>query len=380
MVLRVHILSDKWSSQNTRAFLYPLIRHAPKIRKKGASINFFYDVNDPGLVDCDVLALNSNYWRGSWRQDDPSALEKIAKIAAKAPATIYFDRSSGPANLDPELFPLVEMYCKSSLLKDRQLYLRPLYGQRQFTDYYHREFGVEDTVVTRSRPLSNEADLEKLRLGWNTGLANYSVFGPKLVNMYRRIPARLWMLPTPHFADPGASRTVPVSCRMNIEYDYETLSYQRRRLSEMLANFKRTGRIGKLAYVRELAHSKVVASPFGSSEINYKDFEVFITGGALLKPDMSHIETFPDLFEDGVTYFSHAWDFKDLENKLQTILADDDSRIEVARAGQARYRKAVATNEGGEAFVDRFVALVREASAIAQPQRSTNFNAKQGKR
>ena len=65
--------------------------------------------------------------------------------------------------------------------------------------------------------------------------------------------------------------------------------------------------------MKELRQSKVVLSPFGRGEITLKDFEVFLTGGMLLKPSMEHMDTWPNFYTDGVTYQSHNCD---LEEKI----------------------------------------------------------------
>ena len=43
--------------------------------------------------------------------------------------------------------------------------------------------------------------------------------------------------------------------------------------------------------------TKVVISAFGLGEIILKDFETFLTGGMLMKPDMSHMETWPNFMK-----------------------------------------------------------------------------------
>ena len=99
---------------------------------------------------------------------------------------------------------------------------------------------------------------------------------------------------------------------MGLHYKYETVAYQRKKTAQLLASYRRTDRLAKSAYFRELRNSKIVASPFGLSEINYRDFETFICGALLLQPDMSHIETYPDLYCPGETFVSHGWDFDNL--------------------------------------------------------------------
>ena len=118
-------------------------------------------------------------------------------------------------------------------------------------------------------------------------------------------------------------------------------------------------RIGRWAYFSELKKSKLVVSPFGYGEINYRDFEAMLCGAALLKPDMSHMETWPDLFQAGQTLYVHAWDFSDLDAVIGRALADDRRRRDIAREAQRRYIASLAPASGGRDFALRFDRLIQ---------------------
>jgi len=148
---------------------------------------------------------------------------------------------------------------------------------------------------------------------------------------------------------------------MALSYKYKTVEYQRRKMAGILAAHRRTDRISKWRYFSELKNSKVVASPFGYSEINYKDFETFICGALLLKPDMTHLETYPSLYLEGETYAPHSWLLEDVPEILAEILDNYGSYLEIARQGQETYRFHVATEDGWEQFADRFASLISAA-------------------
>lgn len=244
--------------------------------------------------------------------------------------------------------------------------MRPLYGLREFTDYYHREFGVEDEPPVLSPAVQDANDLSKLRLSWSTALANYAMLGPRLSALYMHLPLDRLMRPTSRCHSPRAARPIAVSCRMGLTYKHNSVAFQRQRMAELLTAHRRTDRISKPAYCRELRESQVVISPFGYSEVNYKDFETFLAGAALMKPDMSHLETYPDLFDDGVTYVSHRWDFSDLEEKIDGLLQDNERRIAIAEAGQQRYRAVTVGRQARQGFARYFSALLREAEAAPE--------------
>ena len=58
-----------------------------------------------------------------------------------------------------------------------------------------------------------------------------------------------------------------------------------------------------------------------------------MTGAVLVKPDMSHLETLPDLYRPGETYLPVRWDFSDLGDVVGSALADADLRRRLATAG-----------------------------------------------
>ena len=80
--------------------------------------------------------------------------------------------------------------------------------------------------------------------------------------------------------------------------------------------------------------TKVVISAFGLGEITLKDFETFLTGGMLMKPDMSHMETWPNFYENNITYVPFRWDFKDLHDVIESILGDEDLLSEISNESQ----------------------------------------------
>jgi hypothetical protein len=358
--LRIHILSEAFGNQNTRAFLFPILRHRRALQQAGVSLRLFFDV-EPALTDCDVLAVNNKWLTPMWQTDRPRAVNLIASLADKVARLVYFDRSSTAGSLDPEVVPLVSSYCKTALFRDRRLYTRPLYCGRLFSDYYHHRYGARDVNPAPSTVLNDPALADRLELSWNTALADYSLLGPRLSALYGRVALSPLLSGPWRMTPPASQRPIAVSCRMNMSYIHDTIAFQRRRMSEALQAYRRSDRISKLSYFRELRRSRIVASPFGTSEINYKDFEVFITGGTLLKPDMSHLETWPNLYTAGVTYAAHDWDLEDLQAVIDDLLADPKRQIEIARAGQERYRAHTCGHIARERFVERFLQLLRPA-------------------
>ena len=85
-------------------------------------------------------------------------------------------------------------------------------------------------------------------------------------------------------------------------------------------------RVSAEEYYQEMMKSKICISPFGYGEICWRDFEAILCGALLVKPDMSHVETYPDIFEPYRTYVPVQWDFSDLEDKCEYYLTREDDR------------------------------------------------------
>jgi hypothetical protein len=83
-------------------------------------------------------------------------------------------------------------------------------------------------------------------------------------------------------------------------------------------------------YLAELRRSKLCFSPFGYGEVCWRDYEAMMTGSLLLKPDVSHLVTDPDVFVPGETYVPLAWDFSDLADKVDYYVRHEDERRTIA--------------------------------------------------
>jgi hypothetical protein len=86
-----------------------------------------------------------------------------------------------------------------------------------------------------------------------------------------------------------------------------------------------------------------------------------MAGALLLKPDMSHLKTWPDYYEPYVTYVPYAWNFSDLEEKVIDILENVNKYEEIARNGQQRFLDSLSP-QGGERFAEHFAQLIARVS------------------
>jgi len=351
--LLLHVLSPGFTSPNGRAFLFPLIAYRRALAEEGISLRLFRTAG-PELADCDVLLVDRKAHEPLWPTRGDAILAEFARWAERT-RVVFCDTSDSAGWLHAALLPIVHVYAKGQLLRDRTAYGTPHYGFRAFADYYHRTLGIEDEQPAWSEPVGDVTLLSKLRVAWNTGLADYSLFGPFRMALFERMPLPILLNFPRDFVPPSSDRPHAVSCRFGTAYARDTVAVQRRLISERMAGRMQTAKIPRRRYIAELRQSKVVVSPFGWGEITLKDFEVFLTGGLLFKPDMSGIETWPDLFADGVTCVTHRWDLDDFETVLDGILADYRHFLPLAEEGQARYARHLS----GPGAASLFVAQLR---------------------
>lgn len=118
----------------------------------------------------------------------------------------------------------------------------------------------------------------------------------------------------------------------NYEYMNLTSVYydeHRRRLLETLNHDKynivkreRGVRIPQQQFYENMYNSKIVMAPIGYGEMAVRDIEAASFGSILIKPDMSHVNSYPFIYEDGVTYIACKYDWSDVEEKIDYVLSN----------------------------------------------------------
>ena len=358
--MKIHILTRGFDSPNGIAFLFPLHVHRRRLADLGLTFRCF-SRTEPELTDCDVLIVESRHYSPRWARNGSAVLDELGGLAARVGSLLWFDISDSTGWLQSQVLPVVARYFKSQLLRERTAYLQPHYGNRIYADYYYRTFGISDSDPVETRPVANSAHLDKLGVSWNSGLADYSLWGPSRMALRRHVPFdALLRFPT-RFAPVRGSRSVAFASRFGFGHPRETIAYQRRRIRNIFGNRAGMEKLSRRAYLSEMRQARAVISPFGYGEITLKDFEAALCGALLVKPDMTHLETWPDLFRDGETMVAHRWDLSDIEDVLDGILADDARRVRIAEQAQDCYRRHIAEDAGYESFCIRFRDIVRTA-------------------
>ncbi len=88
-----------------------------------------------------------------------------------------------------------------------------------------------------------------------------------------------------------------------------------------------------------------------------RDFEAFISGATLIKPDMDHVQTWPNIYKKNVTYISIPWKIENWNEVIEEIINNKKLLLQVARRGQIEYKKLWSIN-GMQEFCNHFINLI----------------------
>ncbi len=356
----VHVLTDGLGPTSVSATLFPLLRHRPAIESLGVHCSIF-TTSEEALTDCDTLIVDSKHYRSQWKHGPEPVLEQLGGFKQKVRRLFWLDTTDSTGYLQTHVLPYVDRYYKGHLLRDRSQYQQRWYGGRIYTDHYHRAKGVVDEEPEYSTPVPPE-QLPKLRVSWSNALADHSYSW--LGRARNRLKRWLWRRPPlgapSRWTAPSRERRIPISARFGVEYSKATVRYQREQIKKLLGDRANSDWIDRREYFREMENSTLVLAPFGWGEFNYRDYHAFLSGALLVKPDMGHLETWPDLYHDGATMLSFDWDLDTLLEVLDGALQDRGGNLDIAAAGQKAYKRHLAGEQAGELFAQRVHSLLNE--------------------
>ena len=342
-----------WTSDQQYA---PVRHHAAILRKQlGVSVRF--------MTLTDALRLRPEALRGfamvgvklSFRTAAEAALATVRTIRERLgrdhARLVYFDGDDDLMIQWPEILQLVDSYVKKHVMRDPAAY-RPGIGKSNLTDHVARTYGVSFEkhpipAMRRSFPGVPRAAADKIHLGWNIA------FDDKI----RRLAAK---------ASIHMPKDTDVVCRAGVPGDW--IEPFRKPVVDLLESVRTRWRVltprhrvDQAQYNQELLRSRICVSPFGYGEICWRDFEAILCGCLLVKPDVGHLRTYPDVFVPGDTYVPVRWDYGDLLEKCERYLSDEAARLRVA----TRAREVLETATRPEAFVSVFAGVLRHAGVIA---------------
>lgn len=296
------------------------------------------------LVEVPSLELVQHEVR-AWMPDlvivAPSFVDSAARVSAMcdrirsnkpSPKVVYFDSYDLTSSPHFEVLPYVDRYLKSKMLRNIADYQKEYAGGNPLSDYVSRHFGADLAGWNFGSRVPNGQE-HKIRPCWSFGASRdfdrMLRWAEKL-----RVPWRTrWF---------DLNRRIGLTTAdANATHWYAQLRrHCASTLSTLRPNHRNTGvgRVSRRIYLPELTQSKIVFSPFGWGEVCFRDYEAVAAGCLLVKPDMSHIVTSPNIFVDGQTYVSVKWDLSDLEEKVDWWISHPKQASEVAGRAHALLR------------------------------------------
>jgi len=384
----INILADR--SGIVSYTLAPIIFNKKSLFELGYDIRIKYEISE-SLFECHTLCFVSKPTIRLLNETSPifnlegPVLNFLLKSREKVDDLIWMDDSDSTSVSHFEVLPYVDKYLKKQLFKDKDLYRKDFYGGRIFSDYYHENFDVNDVDMFQQYcPLEKQYE-DKVELSWNIGLGNiFESF--TLISYLKRIFPIVSCKPNYNhkFVSPSNEKPIDLYIRTSANLARPSVAFHRQELLRKLTDYQDSNNIvgmvgsnvkntnSSLDYLLESSYkriptkkirtimemTKVMPSPFGWGELGVRDYEAFKYGALLLKPDMSHMETWPNLFIPEKTYVPLNWSFSYLAEKMDKVLSDETYRIEISDAGQEAYKTSISA-EGMNAFCDWFTNQIK---------------------
>jgi hypothetical protein len=359
---KIHAVGNLFSYSQ---FFHPVRLFRKVLLSHGFDVRFYFNIEAKGIEDCDILLFYSDCYRSMLpieKKDRQSVVSFLHKYFAKFSRVIWFDSTDSSGWLRSYIFPYVDIYAKSQVLKNLSFYLAEHKAGILHRDYVIDAFNISDNKVAKE-PISFE-DSKKIRVSWRQAYRNPNKFDhiPYVAPLIQYLPP----MPYPYkFTLPNLSkRSRTIQYRVRKWENDPTIHWWREqtgiRLEQALKKHPEfqyidQGSVPFKAYFKELTQNFVTVSPFGLNEFCLRDIWAFVSGSLLFKPNMDHVRSFPDYYQAGETYVSHAWDFSDFEEKLDEILTHPAHYEEIAREGQKRFKLAMTDAEG---FARHFEEMV----------------------
>lgn len=374
MQTKINILTNQGYLSRGFFDLYPLIKWKTPLKENGFKLKFFnYHKND-NIYKSDIILIHHRYYEQIIKKNfSPNGFEAsnldfmvdfILEAQKKGCKILIFEGGDSGGTRQSTILKYADLMLKKQVFKDKSLYLR--------NNVEHRvQIWLPDSVPELSKfkaiPPVRKEDLRKISIGWNIGLCDYRSF-PDFVKRFSPLNSFTipnWLYSQITYTQPSKSRPYLFSYRGKNTGHLERRTHNRRLMMEQIAknkdklndSFFLGGKIPFKQYANEMRSSKIGLSPFGWGEICFRDFEVMISGSILMKPDISHLDTFPNYFDEYKTYIPTSWDHEDLIDKLIRVRNNYEDYIAVAKNAQNIFKKY---NEDAKLFTKHFSQIINQ--------------------
>lgn len=329
------LVTGNWGKDEIVEYaIEPFIQHAASFKQDGYDITLipsstFEEVaNVVEEQNPDIAMIGTD-----WKYSAEETIEFFKNLRSRHPNLPIgymdnFDQSSTPFF---GILPYVDKYIKKQWYKDLSNYRKDYRGGFIFADFTSHHYDIDPGEGGFGSYLPEEYE-SKLLL--SPHLATFKDIR-RFVNFSRY--AR-------HFP---IRKDIDINCRVSVGDEKNSWYYYRHRVESLQAleamgdrynvvtNLKNKKRMGFKAFIYEVARSKIGFSPFGWGEVTYRDYYAIGCDTLMVKPDMSHLETVPDIFRDGETYVAVKWDLSDLEEKCIYYLEHPNEAREITQNARA---------------------------------------------
>lgn len=349
----IQIITKTFKFSNKNSIIYPFLAFKKNLNNEKIFFKIIFEISK--LNHSDFILVDSKYHRNDWENNESKIYEDFTKMKKFSNKLIYFDTTDSTGMIQNEIFDYVDEYWKFQILKNKTDYQKKFYGGRIFSDYYYNKYNIKDKEEIFSKRV-NEVNLNKIKLAWNFGLADYSL-GNKYLFYLRKyfLNEYLYFFKKKEIK----KKKNDFFTYFNYEYSRDTISFQRKKIKSLIGGLF-SGKVNYYKYHKLLENSKIVISPFGWGELAYRDFEAFYNNCLLLKPNMDHLLTWPNFFMRNETYLDFSWDLSDLTDKIESIKYEKNKYNEIAFNGYNNYNKFTSSIQAGYYFVDRIKFLLNE--------------------
>jgi len=329
--------------------LYPVYKWHKELYNSGIVTTVIYKISDVFKASADVIILTSRYFAGL---DKETIINMLIKLKDNYKKIFWFDVVDTSGSDTFWIMPYIDVFLKKQVLRDRDKYsvnehdksVRVWLKDRTLTTLKYSNYVPCDSKY-----------LNKIAVAWNIGCCNYKVFYA-YTDFFRN-----YYFANTSFKKPEYKRNLFLSFRGSVSYDDNVISYQRNEILKILDSLQKKynillgGKVSTTKFINELKNSKISISPFGWGEICYRDFESILAGCILLKPDMTHIETWPDVYIENKSYIPVDWNLTDLESNLDTLFNSYLAYLPVAKYAQEIYLETIMSSD---AFIKQFHKII----------------------
>ncbi|MDB4132548.1 hypothetical protein N9608_03580 [Amylibacter sp.] len=332
---KVSILYKKSKRSGAYFSMFPIL-----ISKQRKFFDFYTNIDKLMVNDNNQFILLVDFFDNAIASSEDHLI--INKLRKKYKRLCYFSTSDGPEIRQGELVNYFDVWFKKQLYKDKSEYLA-LNGVSLVHNYFGQRQNLDQKFHSDHSPIQNE-NLKKLKVAWNILIGPYPIKKWKLriaryTVQYFGTPATRFISRLPEFSKIETKKKNFCQARFNANGYDKTIGYQREIYLKKIKQFPKMFEydfISQKEYNLEMKTAALTLSPFGWGEICYRDAESFINSSLLIKPDVSHLETWPNIYLNNKTYIPINWDGTDLVEKVNYYLKNQEQLYHIANCGNEK--------------------------------------------